>query len=151
MKISPRPGGKDMPRSRVNPNALRWWCTAGLSQFAGIDMYLQARAGQSRAQLAQAQATLLGEADRDPRLFGVRPNSLPAAAQLQLSVDRVQAQTMGLSLTDVYHTIQMDLAPVYVNEFTYGGRVKRVFLQADAPYRMGLDALEHMYTPSGVS
>jgi multidrug efflux pump len=123
----------------------------GLSQFAGIDMYLQARAGQSRAQLAQAQATLLGEADRDPRLFGVRPNSLPAASQLQLSVDRVQAQTMGLSLTDVYHTIQMDLAPVYVNEFTYGGRVKRVFLQADAPYRMGLDALEHMYTPSGVT
>jgi multidrug efflux pump len=58
---------------------------------------------------------------------------------------------MGLSLSDVYSTIQMDLAPVYVNEFTYGGRVKRVFMQADAPYRMGLDALDHMYTPSGVT
>jgi multidrug efflux pump len=123
----------------------------GLSQFAGVDMYLQARAGQPRSQLAQAQATLLAQANHDPRLFGIRPNSLPQAPQLQLAVDRVQAQTMGLSLTDVYSTIQMDLAPFYVNEFTYGGRVKRVFMQADAPYRMGLDALDHMYTPSGVT
>ena len=123
----------------------------GLSQFSGIDMYLQARAGQPRDQLAQAQATLLAQANHDPRLFGIRPNSLPQAAQLKLAVDRVQAQTMGLSLTDVYNTIQMDLAPVYVNEFTYGGRVKRVFMQADAPYRMGLDALQHMYTPSGLT
>jgi multidrug efflux pump len=51
----------------------------------------------------------------------------------------------------VYNTIAMDLAPVYVNEFTYGGRVKRVYLQADAPFRMGLDAFEHMYTPSGLT
>jgi len=123
----------------------------GLSQFAGVDMYLQARAGQPRSQLAQAQATLLAQANHDPRLFGIRPNSLPQAPQLKLAVDRVQAQTMGLSLSDVYSTIQMDLAPVYVNEFTYGGRVKRVFMQADAPYRMGLDALDHMYTPSGVT
>ena len=123
----------------------------GLSQFSGVDMYLQARAGQPRDQLAQAQAQLLTQANHDPRLFGIRPNSLPQAAQLKLSVDRVQAQTMGLSLTDVYNTIQMDLAPVYVNEFTYGGRVKRVFMQADAPYRMGLDALQHMYTPSGLT
>ena len=123
----------------------------GLSQFSGVDMYLQARAGQPRDQLAQAQGKLLAQASHDQRLFGVRPNSLPQASQLKLAVDRVQAQTMGLSLTDVYNTIQMDLAPVYVNEFTYGGRVKRVFLQADAPYRMGLDALQHMYTPSGLT
>jgi len=123
----------------------------GLSQFSGVDMYLQARAGQPRDQLAQAQATLLAQANHDPRLFGIRPNSLPQASQLQLAVDRVQAQTMGLSLTDVYNTIGMDLAPVYVNEFTYGGRMKRVFLQADAPFRMGLDALQHMYTPSGLT
>ncbi len=55
---------------------------------------------------------------------------------------------MGLSLTDVYDTLRMELAPFYVNQFTYGGRVKRVYLQADAPYRMSLDALQHLYTPS---
>jgi multidrug efflux pump len=123
----------------------------GLSQFGGVDMYLQARDGQSRDQLAQAENTLLAEAAHNPALFGVRANSLPEAPQLQVSVDRVQAQSMGLSLTDVYNTIQMDLAPVYVNQFTYAGRVKRVFVQADAPFRMGLNAFEHMYTPSGVA
>jgi multidrug efflux pump len=123
----------------------------GLSQFSGVDMYLQARAGQPRDQLAQAQAKLLALANHDPRLFGIRPNSLPQGPQLDIAVDRVQAQTMGLSLPDVYNTIAMDLAPVYVNEFTFGGRVKRVYLQADAPFRMGLDAFEHMYTPSGLT
>ena len=124
---------------------------SGLSQFGGVDMYLQARTGQSRAQLDQAMGTLLGAAGKDPSLAGVRPNSLPAAAQLQVSVDRIQAQSMGLSLTDVYNALQLQLAPVYVNQFNYKGRVKRVFVQADAPYRMGLDALRHLYTPSGIS
>jgi multidrug efflux pump len=101
--------------------------------------------------LVKAQDTLLGDAGKSAVLFGIRPNSLPDAPQLQVSVDRVQAQTMGLSLTDVYNALQIQLAPYYVNQFTYDGRVKRVFLQADAPYRMGLEALQHSYTPSGIS
>jgi multidrug efflux pump len=120
----------------------------GLSQFGGIDMYLQAREGQSRAELAQATGTLLGGATKSPVLFGIRPNSLPSAPQLDIAVDRTQAQSMGLSLTDVYSTLQMELAPFYIDQFTYGGRVKRVYVQADAPYRMGIDALQHLYTPS---
>jgi multidrug efflux pump len=120
----------------------------GLSQFGGIDMYLQARAGQSRAELGQAQRTLLASATKSPVLFGIRPNSLPNSPQLDIAVDRTQAEAMGLSLTDVYHTLEMELAPFYINQFTYGGRVKRVFIQADAPYRMGLDAFQHLYTPS---
>ncbi|RFU49421.1 efflux RND transporter permease subunit [Paraburkholderia sp. DHOC27] len=120
----------------------------GLSQFGGIDMYLQARAGQSRDELAGATRTLLGEASKSPVLFGIRPNSLPSAPQLDIAVDRTQAESMGLSLTDVYDTLEMELAPFYVNQFTYGGRVKRVYIQADAPYRMNLDAFQHLYTPS---
>jgi multidrug efflux pump len=123
----------------------------GLSQFGGIDMYLQARTGQSRAELMQAVGTLLENANSNPSLFGIRPNSLPNAPQLQIAVDRTQAQSMGLSLTDVYDTLEMELAPYYINQFTYGGRVKRVYMQADAPFRMGLDALDHLYTPSGIS
>ena len=123
----------------------------GLSQFGGVDMYLQARAGQSRGELAQAMGTLLAKASKDPTLYGIRPNSLPEAPQLQMSVDRVQAQAMGLSLTDVYSALQLLLAPNYINQFTYQGRIKRVYMQADAPYRMGLDALQHIYTPSGIS
>jgi multidrug efflux pump len=123
----------------------------GLSQFGGVDMYLQARAGQSRAQLTAAQKTLLDEAGKSPVLTGTRPNSLPEAPQLQIAVDRVQAETMGLSLSDVYQAIQLQLAPNYIDQFTYGGRVKRVYVQADAPFRRGTDAFQHMYTPSGIN
>jgi multidrug efflux pump len=120
----------------------------GLSQFGGIDMYLQARAGQSRDELGGAERTLLGAASKNPALFGIRPNSLPSSPQLDIAVDRTQAEAMGLSLTDVYDTLEMELAPFYVNQFTYGGRVKRVYIQADAPYRMSIDAFQHLYTPS---
>ncbi|QDE40415.1 multidrug efflux RND transporter permease subunit [Luteibacter pinisoli] len=123
----------------------------GLSQFGGIDMYLQARAGQSRDELTQARNQLLGAAAQDKRLVGIRPNTLEDAPTLQLDVDRTQAQTMGLSVSDIYTAIQLTLAPVYINDFQYGGRVKRVMLQADAPYRMGTDAFDHIFTPSTLS
>ncbi len=120
----------------------------GLGQFGGFDMYLQDRSGAGRAALTKARNTLLGAAAKNPVVTGVRPNTLEDAAQLNLSVDRVQAQSMGLSAGDVYSAIQLMLAPVYVNDFTYGGRVKRVLMEADAPFRRGPDALQHMFLPS---
>jgi multidrug efflux pump len=123
----------------------------GLSQFGGIDMYLQARAGQSRDELTSAQQTLIAQANSSPVLFGIRPNSLPTAPQLNIAVDRDQAEAMGLSLSDVYATIQTELAPAFINQFTYGGRVKRVYIEADAPYRMSLAAFQHLYTPGGAT
>ncbi|WP_114240102.1 multidrug efflux RND transporter permease subunit [Dyella sp. C9] len=123
----------------------------GLSQFGGIDMYLQARAGQSREELTQARNVLLNKAAQSPALVGVRPNTLESAPQLDLTVDRQQAQSMGLSVSDIYNAIQLTLAPVYINDFAYAGRVKRVMVQADAPYRMGPEALQHVYTPSSLA
>jgi multidrug efflux pump len=120
----------------------------GLSQFGGFDMFLQDRAGQGRTALADARNALLGAAAKDPTLQAVRPNTLEDAPQLQLNVDRVQAQSMGLSVSDVFNAIQLMFAPVYVDDFFYQGRIKRVTMQADAPYRMGPDALDHFYTPS---
>jgi multidrug efflux pump len=123
----------------------------GLSQFGGIDMYLQARAGQSHDQLVAAQQTLIADAAKSPVLYGIRANSLPTAPQVQIAVDRVQAESMGLSLSDVYATIQTELAPFFINQFTYSGRVKKVFIEADAPFRMGFDSFNHLYTPSGIT
>jgi len=118
----------------------------GLGRFGGFDMYLQDRTGQGHAALIDAQNQLLAAAAKHPEtLVGVRPNALEDAPQLKMTVDRVQAQAMGLSLNDVYSAIQLTLAPVYVNDFSYGGRVLRVIMQADAPYRRGLDALNHIY------
>jgi multidrug efflux pump len=120
----------------------------GLGQFGGFDMYLQDRSGAGRTALTHARNLLLGKAAQSPILTGVRPNTLEDAAQLKLKVDRVQAQSMGLSVGDVYNAVQLMLAPVYVDDFTYGGRVKRVLMEADAPFRNGPDMLQNIFTPS---
>ncbi|MEP6483634.1 MAG: efflux RND transporter permease subunit [Rudaea sp.] len=125
---------------------------AGLGQFGGFDMYLQDRSGAGHAALTDAQNALLGKAASESgTLAGVRPNGLPDTPQLKMTVDRVQAQSMGLNLTDVYTAIQLMLAPVYVNDFFYGGRVLRVNMQADAPFRMNPDALQRFFVPSSAS
>ena len=123
----------------------------GLGQFGGFDMWLQDRAGAGQDALMEARNTLIGAASADKSLVGVRPNTLENAPQLQLKVDRVQAQAMGVSVNDVYTAIQMMLAPVYVNDFFYGGRIKRVNMQADAAYRTGPESLRSYYVPSALS
>ncbi len=121
----------------------------GLGQFGGFDMYLQDRGGLGHDALIDAQNTLLAKAaERPDVLTGVRPNILPATTQLAMKVDRVQAQSMGLSLSDVYTAIQLMLAPVYANDFFNQGRVQRVTMQADAPFRMNPDALSRFFVPS---
>jgi multidrug efflux pump len=121
----------------------------GLGRFGGFDMYLQDRGGQGHDALVAAQNMLLGKAaQHGDTLVGVRPNGLEDAPQLDMKVDRVQAESMGLSLGDVYTAIQLTLAPVYVDDFVYNGRVLRVNMEADAPYRASADALSHVYVPS---
>ena len=117
----------------------------GLGEFGGFDFYLEDRGGLSREALTQAQDTLLAHAADDPVLSEVRENGLAPQPQLQLTVDRVQAQSMGVSVNDAYAALQLMLAPVFANDFTYDGRVLQVLLQADAPYRMDPNALQHYY------
>jgi multidrug efflux pump len=118
----------------------------GLGFFGGFDFFLEDRGGLGREVLTAAQETLLAKAAANTRtLSGVRANLLPPAPQLQLTVDRVQARSMGLSASDVYTALQLMLAPVYANDFVYEGRVLRVLLQADAPWRMTPEALGHFY------
>ncbi|MGH8140433.1 MAG: multidrug efflux RND transporter permease subunit [Steroidobacteraceae bacterium] len=120
----------------------------GLGQFGGFDFYLEDRSGLGRKALSDAQNTVLKGASSNPILTSVRANTLQPAPRLQLTVDRVQAQALGLSATDIFTNIQLMLAPVYADDFLYQGRVLRVLLQADAPYRMGPDALSHFYMPN---
>ena len=123
----------------------------GLGQFGGFDLYLQDRAGQGHDALIAARNILLGKAAQETNLLtGVRPNGLEDTPQLSMTVDRVQAQSMGLSLSDIYTAIQLMLAPVYANDFFFQGRVLRVNMEADAPFRMSPDALQHFYVPSSL-
>ena len=117
----------------------------GLGQFSGFDFFLEDRGGLGREVLTQAQDTLLAHAANDPILANVRVNGLAAQPELQLAVDRVQAQSMGVSVSDIDTDLQLMLAPVFANDFFYDGRVLQVLLQADAPYRMGPQDLQHFY------
>ncbi|KAF1693376.1 multidrug efflux RND transporter permease subunit [Pseudoxanthomonas koreensis] len=120
----------------------------GLGQFGGFDMWLQDRSGQGQAALTAARNQLLGAAAQNPALVGVRPNGLEDSPQLKLNVDRVQAQSMGLDVGDIYNAVSLMLAPVYANDFFFEGRIKRVNLRADAPFRTGAESLANFYTPS---
>jgi multidrug efflux pump len=121
----------------------------GLGRFGGFDLYLEDRAGQGHDALVNARNILVGKAaEKKDTLVGVRPNGLEDTPQLAMTVDRLQARSMGLALADVYTAIQLMLAPVYANDFVYGGRVLRVNVQADAQFRGTPDALSHFYVPS---
>ena len=120
----------------------------GLGQFGGFDMWLQDRNGAGQEALIAARNQLLAAAGKEAGLQQVRPNTLENATQARMTVDRIQAEAMGLSVSDVYASIQLMLAPVYANDFVSEGRIKRVNLRADAAYRTGIEAMDHMYMPS---
>ncbi len=123
----------------------------GLGQFGGFDFWLQDRTGVGRDGLYGAMGQLLQSAGKSDVLAGVRPNEQASAPRLGLKLDRAQAQSMGLSVQDVYNTVQLMLAPVYVNDFFYGGRVLRVMMQADSPFRMNENAFSRFYLPAGTT
>jgi multidrug efflux pump len=123
----------------------------GLGQFGGFEMWLEDRSGQGAEALVAAQNTLVQKASQSPVVQGVRYTGFAPSPRLELKLDRSQAQSMGLAIDDVYNAIQIMLAPVYVNDFYYQGRVLRVQMQADAPFRMSEDALGRFYLPTNAA
>jgi multidrug efflux pump len=124
---------------------------AGLGQFGGFDFWLEDRKAMGRPALYGAMGGLLGKTADNPNIANVQPNELPPAPQLKLKLDRTQAESMGLDISDVYSAIQLMLAPVYVNDFLFEGRVLRVTMQAEAPYRMNDQSLQRFYLPAGTT
>jgi len=123
----------------------------GLSNTSGFDLWLEDQAGKGNDALLQAQNMLLAKASQSKVVQGVRPSGLPPSPRLELTLDRAQAQSMGLAVGDVYNAIQLMLAPVYVNDFYYQGRVLRVQMQADAQFRMNEDSLQRFYLPTNAA
>jgi len=113
-----------------------------LGNVSGFDFYLQARNGQTHEQLIDARNQLIGMATQSPKIGSVRPNGLEDAAQFKLDVDWRAAGAMGLSATDVGDLLSTAWAGRYVNDFTDRGRIKRVYVQGDAPYRMVPEDIE---------
>lgn len=107
-----------------------------LGNATGFDLQLQDRAGLGHEQLMQARNQLLGMAAQNPALMAVRPNGLEDTPQFKVNVDREKAQALGISLADINTTMSAAWGSAYVNDFMDNGRVKKVYLQADAPFRM---------------
>ena len=83
-----------------------------------------------------ARNQLLGLAAEDSRLARVRPNGLEDVAQYRADVDWQKAGALGVPITTIHNTISTQFGSAYINDFIQGGRVKRVYSQADAQYRM---------------
>ena len=96
-----------------------------------------------------ARNQLLGMAAKDPRLIRVRPNGLEDVAQYRIDVDWEKAGALGVPIDSIHTTISAAFGGAYVNDFIQGGRVKRVYVQADAPYRMLPKDLERLYVRNG--
>jgi len=117
----------------------------GLGQSNGFDFFLQDRTGAGHDKLIEARNQFLGLAARDSQLSGVRPNGQDDTPQYQIDIDQAKAGALGLSLADVNDAISIAWAGRYVNDFTDRGRVKRVYVQGDAPFRMTPQDLEAWY------
>ena len=122
-----------------------------LGNATGFDFELEDQAGLGHDALVAARNQLLGMAAKDSKLVGVRPNGQDDTPQLHVDVDLARAGALGLSLSDIDDTISTAWGSSYVNQFVDRGRVKRVFLEADAPYRMTPEDLNRWYvrTSSG--
>ena len=116
-----------------------------LGQAGGFDFQLQDRGGLGHEALMAARNQMLGMAARDPRLIRVRPNGLEDVPQYRIDVDWEKAGALGVPISAIHHTISAAFGSAYVNDFIQGGRVKRVYVQADAPYRMLPKDLERLY------
>jgi multidrug efflux pump len=111
----------------------------------GFDFQLLDRGGLGHAKLMAARNQLLGMAAKDPVLTKVRPNGLEDVSEYRIDVDWEKAGALGLPITAIHNTISAAFGSAYVNDFIQGGRVKRVFVQADAPFRMLPRDLEKLY------
>ena len=122
-----------------------------LGNANGFDFQLKDMAGLGHDALLAARNQLLGMAMGDKRLAQVRPNGLEDAPQIKLDVDRRAAGALGVAQADINETISTALGGSYVNDFVDRGRVKRVYVQADAPYRMTPEAIGdfHVRTRAG--
>ncbi|MBW6520178.1 MAG: efflux RND transporter permease subunit [Desulfoarculaceae bacterium] len=121
-----------------------------LGMATGFDLQLQDRSGLGHKQLMEVRNQLLGMAAQDPRLVRVRPNSMEDVAEYHIDVDWDKAGALGISINSIHNTIAASFGSAYVNDFIQGGRVKKVYAQADAPYRMLPQDLEKLYLRNNV-
>ncbi|MDR1063375.1 MAG: efflux RND transporter permease subunit [Azoarcus sp.] len=111
----------------------------------GFDLMLQDRGGLGHEALIAARNQFLGMAMQDPRLAGVRPNGMEDNPEFALDIDHAKAGALGVTVADINDTLATAWGGIYVNDFLDRGRIKKVYLQADATARMTPEDLDKWY------
>jgi len=136
-------GLRDAEVFALVPGAVR-----GLGDSSGFTMQLQNRGGMSRQDFVAARDRLLAMANANPKLTSVRLSDLPDIASLKIDVDTQRLTAFGINNNDVNATLATAWGGRYVNDFIDEGRVKRVYVQGDAPYRAKPEDLGQWYVRS---
>jgi multidrug efflux pump len=116
-----------------------------LGTASGFDAYLVDRGHLGHDKLIQARNQLLGMAAHNPDLMGVRPNGMEDSPQLRVDIDYEKAMAMGVTVSAINSTLSTAWGSTYVNDFVDKGRIKKVYVQADAPYRMNPEDFKLWY------
>jgi multidrug efflux pump len=116
-----------------------------LGNATGFDLQIVDETGIGYKQLLGIRNQALGMSQSEPRVAQVRPNSLDDAPQVKVAVDQDKARALGLDLSQVNQTISTAWGGAYINDFIDRGRVKRVFVQVDEPYRQKPEDLGNLF------
>jgi HAE1 family hydrophobic/amphiphilic exporter-1 len=116
-----------------------------LGMATGFDSELVDFGGMGHDALMAAGNQLLGLAAKDPHLVRVRHNGLDDVPQFRVDVDWDKAGALGIPISDIHDAISTAFGSAYVNDFVKGGRVKRVYVQSDAQFRMLPEDLNRIY------
>ncbi|MCG9712770.1 efflux RND transporter permease subunit [Shewanella insulae] len=111
----------------------------------GFDFYLQDRNGQGHEKLLEARNMLLGMASQNPNLVGVRPNGQEDAPMYRIHIDHAKLRALSIDIDAVNSVLGTAWGGSYVNDFIDRGRVKKVYVQGDAQYRMQPEDLDTWY------
>ncbi|HET6276758.1 MAG TPA: efflux RND transporter permease subunit [Candidatus Cybelea sp.] len=128
----------------VNPPAIN-----GVSSFGGFQFELEDRTNLGLPALMKTAYGIMGMAAKDPRLLNVFTQFRINSPQVEINIDRDKAKAIGISLNDIFDTLEVDLASLYVNNFTYLNRSWQVDVQADEPYRNRVTSLQGLFVSSG--
>jgi hydrophobe/amphiphile efflux-1 (HAE1) family protein len=126
-----------------NPPAIRGLGTAG-----GFEVYVQARGGSDPLKLSGVVSNLIDALNQEPRLAGINTFFRPTVPQFFIEVDEAKAISQGVSIADLYATLQSTMGSLYINDFNKSGRTYRVQLQAEPQYRMKPEDLGRVYVRS---
>ena len=127
----------------VNPAPIR-----GLGRAGGLDFYIQSRESDNPLELQQVAEDFRQRLVAKPEISSARSMIQADAPQLYLTVDEAKALAMDVAISDVYDTLGYFMGGKYVNDFTRIGKIFRVIIQADAPYRRTPESLGELYVRS---